>query len=81
MAEVDDAEPVAVRVGEHDEIRVVRIAVPVDPLRTYRHETIHLGGPLGSIRPVHRRLFAQRLNYRAAKPIRELLIEMQEGVR
>jgi hypothetical protein len=31
VAEVDDAETVAVRICQHDEVRVVRIAVPVDP--------------------------------------------------
>ncbi len=33
VAGVDHAEPVALRIGEHDEVRVVRVQVPVDALR------------------------------------------------
>ena len=42
MAEVDDAEAVAVGVGEDDEVGVVGVAVPVDPLGAERDESIGL---------------------------------------
>lgn len=38
MTQVDDAEPVAVRVGQHDEVRVVRVAIPVHPLSSEGHQ-------------------------------------------
>jgi hypothetical protein len=38
VAEVDDAEAVAVRIGQHDKVRVVRIAVPVNPLSSQRYQ-------------------------------------------
>jgi hypothetical protein len=33
VAQVDDTEAVAVRIGEHDKVRIVRVVVPVDSLR------------------------------------------------
>lgn len=48
-AGVDDAEPVAVGVGEHDEVRVLRVQVPLHPLSTQGHQPIHLGGLLGGV--------------------------------
>lgn len=42
-AEIDDAEAVAIRVGEHHEVRVVGIAVPVDWLSSDDYE------PLGDV--------------------------------
>ena len=47
VAEVDDAEPVAVGVGEHDEVRVVGIAVPIDALGAEGQEPLRLGALLG----------------------------------
>src|ERR1035437_4875253 len=49
MAEVDDAESIAVRICEHDEVRVLRIAVPVDPFGPKGHKTRHFGRLLSSI--------------------------------
>lgn len=47
MAEVDDAEAIAVRVREHDEVRVVGLAVPVDSFCPDGHEALRLGCLLG----------------------------------
>jgi hypothetical protein len=42
-AGVDDAEPVALGVGEHDEVGVLRIEVPVDALGPEGDQAIDLG--------------------------------------
>src|ERR1022692_4043986 len=49
VAEVDNAETVAVRGGQHAEVRVVWIAVPVNPLSSQRHQARRLRGLLGRI--------------------------------
>ena len=38
MAQVDDAESVAFGIGEHNEVRIVRISIPIDALSTERDE-------------------------------------------
>ena len=43
MAQVDDAEPVALGILQHDEVRILRVAVPVDPPGTERHEPGRFG--------------------------------------
>ena len=47
VAEVDDAEAIAVGVREHNEVRVVGIAVPVDSFCPDSHEALRLGCLLG----------------------------------
>lgn len=47
VAEVDDAEAIAVRVREHDEVRVVGVAVPADSFCPEGHEARCLGCLLG----------------------------------
>lgn len=49
VTEVDNAETVAIRIGQHDEVRVVWVAVPVDLDRAKGGEPRHLGCLLGSI--------------------------------
>ena len=49
MAQVDDAEPIAVRVREHDKICVVRIAVPLDGLGAQLDESCRFGFLLGGV--------------------------------
>ena len=44
VAEVDDAEQVAFRICQHDEIRIIRITVPVDPARSQRHQSVGATG-------------------------------------
>src|SRR5215470_8770659 len=39
MAQVDNAEPIPVWIFQHNEVRILRVAVPVDPPGTERHET------------------------------------------
>ena len=52
MAEVDDAEAVALGVGQHDEVRVVGEAVPVDAAAAQRDQAVRLCLLLGRIRDV-----------------------------
>jgi hypothetical protein len=47
VAEVDDAEAIAVRVCEHDEVRIVGIAVPLDSFCSDGQEALRLGCLLG----------------------------------
>jgi NAD(P)-dependent dehydrogenase (short-subunit alcohol dehydrogenase family) len=49
VAEVDDAEAVALGVGQHDEVRVVRKAVPVDAAGAERHQAVCLCLLLGRV--------------------------------
>ena len=49
VAEVDDAEAVALGVGQHDEVRVVGEAVPVDAAAAQRHQAVRLCLLLGRI--------------------------------
>ena len=49
VAGVDDADPVAHGIGEDDEVRVVGVQVPVDPLGADRDQPLHLGGLLGGV--------------------------------
>ena len=42
MAQIDDAEPVAFRVSEDDEVRVIRVEIPVDDFGTERNKTLGL---------------------------------------
>ena len=44
----DDAEQVAVRVTQHDEVGVLRV-VPLDPLSAQRDQTVHLNLLIGLI--------------------------------
>ena len=44
MTQVHDAEPVALGIGEDDEVRIVRVSVPIDALGTERDETLDLSG-------------------------------------
>src|SRR5215475_9071910 len=39
VAQVDNAEPITVWIFQHYEVRILRVAVPVDPPGTERHET------------------------------------------
>src|SRR6516225_11766068 len=43
---VDDAEPVALGIGQDDEVGVLRVEVPVDPLGAEGHQPLDLGGLL-----------------------------------
>ena len=43
IAQVDDAEPVAFGVFQHDEVRILRVAVPADPSGAERHEPGRFG--------------------------------------
>lgn len=43
MAQVDDAETVALGIFQHDEVRVLRVAVPVHAPGTERHEPSRFG--------------------------------------
>ena len=47
VAEIDDAEPVAVRIGQNDEVGILREAVPGDGLRAQRQQPVGLRGLLG----------------------------------
>ena len=49
MAQIDDAEKVTFGIGEHHEIRVVWIAVPVDVSSTERDEPRDFGFLLGGV--------------------------------
>jgi len=49
VAQVDDAEEVAVGVGEDDEVRVLRVAVPVDPDGAEGDEAVGLRGLLTTV--------------------------------
>jgi len=42
VGEVDDAEAVALGVGQHDEVRVVGKAIPVDAAGAERHQAVRL---------------------------------------
>ena len=42
VAQVHDAEPVALGIGEDDEVRIVRVPVPIDALGAERDETLDL---------------------------------------
>jgi hypothetical protein len=42
VGEVDDAEPVAVRVSQDHEVGIVRVAVPADPAGAERYQAIRL---------------------------------------
>jgi hypothetical protein len=42
VAEVHDTEPVALGIGEDDEVWIVRVPVPIDPLGTELDETLDL---------------------------------------
>jgi hypothetical protein len=43
VAKVDNAKAVALRIGEYDEVRVVRVVRPVDALGAQRHESLGFG--------------------------------------
>lgn len=49
VAGVDNAEAVAFGVGEHHEVGILRIEIPVDTLGAKRHKSLHLGGLIGGI--------------------------------
>lgn len=49
VAGVDDAEAVAVRVGEHDEVGVVGVEVPVDALGAQGYQALDLRGLVGGV--------------------------------
>jgi len=49
MACIDDAEPVALGIGQDDEVGVVRVPIPVDARHTKSDEPLDLGGLVGSI--------------------------------
>lgn len=38
VAQVNNAEPVPVWIFQHDEVRILRVAVPVDPASAERHQ-------------------------------------------
>lgn len=40
MGEVDDAKPVAFGIGQHDEVRIVGVAIPVDPDGAKRRQAV-----------------------------------------
>src|SRR5207244_11759045 len=42
VAQVNDAEPIALRIGEDDEVGVLRISVPLDTLCAERHKAFDL---------------------------------------
>src|ERR1700689_5168612 len=42
MTQVDNAEPIAFRIFQHDEVRVLRVAVPVDPPGAKRYKPARL---------------------------------------
>jgi hypothetical protein len=42
VAEIDNAEPVPVGIFQHDEVRILREAIPVDPPGAERHEPVRL---------------------------------------
>src|SRR5215831_14012450 len=44
VAGVDDAEPVAIGIGQDDEVRILGVEVPVDPLGAQRHKPLDLRG-------------------------------------
>src|SRR5829696_7101619 len=48
-AGVDDAEAVAVGVGENDEVGIVRVEVPADAYRTERDQAFHFRGLVGGV--------------------------------
>ena len=49
MAQVDDAEPIAVRVRQHDEVGVLRVAVPLDGLGAQPDKPRRFGLLLGGV--------------------------------
>ena len=44
MAQVDDAEAVVIGIGQHNEVGVSGIQVPVNPLGAQRHQAVGLRG-------------------------------------
>jgi hypothetical protein len=46
---VDHTETIAIGIGEHDEVGVVRVTVPVDPLGAQGHQPLDLGGLVGRV--------------------------------
>src|SRR5688572_1924243 len=46
VAQIDDAEAVALRICEDDEVRVFRVSVPIDTLGAERQEPLDLSGLL-----------------------------------
>jgi hypothetical protein len=49
VAEVDNAKAIAVRVGEHNKVRVLGITVPIDSLSSNGHEAFRLDCLVGSV--------------------------------
>lgn len=49
MSGVDDAEAIALGVGEHHEVGIGRVMRPVDTSRAEAHQSLDLRGLIGSI--------------------------------
>ncbi len=49
VTEVNDAEAIAVRVGEDDEVGIDRIAVPINVFSAEREKAVHLFGELAGV--------------------------------